>query len=350
MKVEYYYERTQRALDENKMIAPISVEIDLTNVCYQKCYYCNVEQFRAENPDKGTTEDYLKLISSLPKETKDITFAGGGEPLDNHDANIIMNHALKEGFKIGIITNGARLRHLKFSKEYHPTWIGIDFDAGNADLYFKIRKASFPKTISSVKEVIDDLQKFGTKLTFKYLINHYNNSIEQIKEAIWIAQEIRFDEFYVRVAHFKDNTEQVIPPDGEKSWWKLEHQIREECNSLGIDYIGAFAKQEDYVQDRGTGTVPVKQCFAPLFDPIFAANGDIYWCTERRGDKEYVIGNWLKDGISPLYEENLVPKMKDFIKHWKCALSCRYFNYNNFTSKIDKGLKDKNSGHDVGFF
>ena len=90
MKVEYYYERTQRALDENKMIAPISVEIDLTNVCYQKCYYCNVERFRAENPDKGTTEDYLKLISSLPKETKDITFAGGGEPLDNHDAVVYL--------------------------------------------------------------------------------------------------------------------------------------------------------------------------------------------------------------------------------------------------------------------
>ena len=31
MKVEYYYERVQKALDENKMVAPISVEIDLTN-------------------------------------------------------------------------------------------------------------------------------------------------------------------------------------------------------------------------------------------------------------------------------------------------------------------------------
>jgi len=298
----------------------------------------------------GTTDDYLKLISSLPKETKDITFAGGGEPLDNLDANIIMNHALKEGFKIGIITNGARLRHLKFSKEYYPTWIGIDFDAGNADLYFKIRKASFPKTISSVKEVIDDLKNFGTTMTFKYLINHYNNSIEQVKEAIWIAQEVGFDEFYVRVAHFKDDTKQIVPPNGEGSWWELEHQIRDECNSVGIDYMGAFAKQEDYVQDRGTGTVPVKQCFAPLFDPIFAANGDICWCTETRGDKEYVIGNWLKDGISPLYDENLVPKMKNCIKYWKCALSCRYFNYNNFSSKIDEGLKDKNSGHNVGFF
>lgn len=350
MKVEYYYERTQRALDDNKMIAPISVEIDLTNVCHQKCYYCLVEQFRAENPDMGTTDDYLKLISSLPKETNDITFSGGGEPLDNHDANIIINHALSEGFNIGLITNGARLRHLKFNEKNYPKWIGIDFDAGNADLYFKIRKASFPKTIESVKEVIDELKSFGTTMTFKYLINHYNNSFADIEEAIWVAQEIGFDEFFVRIANFKDSTQKIVPLENENNWWKLEHQIREECNSVGINYLGSFAKQEDYIQQRGEGTIPVKQCFAPLFNPVFTANGEIYWCTERRGDKGYTIGNWIRDGISPLYEENLVPKMKNFIKHYKCALSCRYFNYNNFTSKVDSGLKNKNAGHDVGFF
>ena len=85
---ELYYERLKKALDDEMISAPPSVEIDLTNICRQACYYCNSAKFRAHNPDKATTKDYIKLIDSLPKGVRDITYAGGGEPLDNLNANL----------------------------------------------------------------------------------------------------------------------------------------------------------------------------------------------------------------------------------------------------------------------
>ena len=98
---QYYYERISKQLKTNKFIFSPSVEIDLINNCYQDCYYCNVHDFRRDFPDVGSKEDYLKLIDDLPEECYDITYAGGGDPLANKDANEIMNYSLNKRFKIG---------------------------------------------------------------------------------------------------------------------------------------------------------------------------------------------------------------------------------------------------------
>lgn len=347
-KAEYFYERLQITLNNNLMIAPLSVDIDLTNVCHQACYYCNSEQFRVNSRDRATKEDYIRLISKLLPKTNDITFTGGGEPLDNPDAAEIMMHALKRGFKIGIITNGVRLWDLqsKFNQQNYPSWIGVDFDSGNQKDYWRIRKSSLSKVVASVEEVIDELKSFGTKMTFKYLINDYNNSTNQIDEAVQLASKIGFDEFYVRVAYFPDH---IIHPPGD-NWWELEKHIIRSCNEVGIRYLGSFAKQEDFLKLRGAGSKPVLECFAPLFVPAFTADGSIYWCCEYRGDNEYIIGNWIKDGIEPLYRQDLINRMKSFIKYHRCARPCRYYTYNLFVSKINAGLDQDDGGHTVGFF
>jgi len=345
---ELYYERLKKALDDEMISAPPSVEIDLTNICRQACYYCNSAKFRAHNPDKATTKDYIKLIDSLPKGVRDITYAGGGEPLDNLNANEIINHSLRSGFQVGIITNGARLRHLKFNGDYRPNWIGVDIDTADTDLYWKIRKGNLPKVIESVTEVMEDLKSFGTKMAFKYLITDYNNSLEHLEESVVLAKDMGFQEFFVRVAYFPE-PDHIIQPPGE-SWGELENQIREKCEDVGIEYISSFAKQQNFIDVRDGGLKPVKQCFAPLFLPVFTADGAVYWCCEHRGDKEYIIGNWIEDQCDYLLRTDLVPTMKKFIDTYKCAKQCRYFNYNNFASKIDGGLDGDDAGHTTGFF
>ena len=53
-------------------ILPAQVDIDLTNVCNQDCYYCNSADFRAEKPVQkkyteslACNEDYKKRIDLL---------------------------------------------------------------------------------------------------------------------------------------------------------------------------------------------------------------------------------------------------------------------------------------------
>ena len=406
-KESFYFERLQKALFTDKMVAPISVEIDLTNICHQACYYCNSVIYRAHNPDVATTEDYLRLLDQLPTDTHDITFAGGGEPLDHPDASKIMNYALRKGFKIGIITNGMGIRKLDFTKDYHPDWIGVDFDSADPEQYFKIRRGNLKKTISSVKTKLNEWKEHGTWWTFKYLINDYNNDPESIKKACELAAKLGFQEFFMRIVYFDTKTEKIpelqglaggkygdgLPAWGKKTkgsdrfkgsgirtlqppegwtWRELEAYTNKICKDLGLEYKQNLGKQEHFAEVLGRGSKPVGQCFSPLFFPLFTSVGKILWCCEHRGsdsEKEYTVGNWIKDGLDPLFDPKMVDKMTNFIKYHKCAIQCRYYKQNQFMTHLDKGeitqeqlIENKNNltkqleehgdktGHRAGFF
>ena len=340
---EYYFERINKQLKTGKFIFPPSVEIDLTNKCHQNCYYCNVHDFRRDFPDAATKEDYLKLIDNLPEECYDITYAGGGDPLANKDANEIFNYSLKKGFKIGIITNGMGIDKLKFDKEKHPSWIGIDIDVGNQEDYFKIRKGNLTKVIKGIEKVINEFKSYGTEITFKYLINDYNNSKEQFKEAIELASKVGFDAFFVRIAHFKNG--HIIQP--ETTWNDLETYLKEQCEKNNIRLGCSFEKEKDFISNKGKF---IEKCFGPMLSLIFCADGKIYWCTEYRGIKEYQMGDWIKNGLKELYENNYVDEMKNFIQCHKCNHQCRFYKNFKFIDKIIDGLEYEDAGHKVGFF
>jgi len=71
-------------------ILPAQVDIDLTNVCNQDCYYCNSADFRAEKPVQKKYTEYIALLDQLATwrahtpnsygTTHTITYPGGGEP------------------------------------------------------------------------------------------------------------------------------------------------------------------------------------------------------------------------------------------------------------------------------
>lgn len=341
---EYYFERINKQLKTDKFIFPPSIEIDLTNKCYQNCYYCNVHDFRKNFPDVGTKEDYLKLIDLLPKEDcYDITYAGGGDPLANKDANEIFNYSLNRGFKIGIITNGMGIDKLTFTKDKRPDWIGIDIDSGNQEDYFKIRKGNLNKVINGINKVIGEFKSYGTEMTFKYLVNDYNNLKKQFKEAIDVASKTGFDMFFVRVAHFKDG--HIIKP--ETTWDDLEEYLKEECEKNNIRLGCSFNKEKDFLINKNKF---IEKCFGPMLSLIFSADGKIYWCTEYRGVKEYELGDWIKNGLSELYSKEIVKEMKQFDECHKCSHQCRFYKNFKFIDKIINGLEHEDAGHKVGFF
>ena len=49
----------------NLPVLPNHVDIDLTNVCNQDCFYCNSADFRAKNLVTGRTNQYLNLLDLL---------------------------------------------------------------------------------------------------------------------------------------------------------------------------------------------------------------------------------------------------------------------------------------------
>ena len=92
---------------------PSRVDIDLTNVCNQDCFYCNSAEFREKFLVSGPTPFYYRLIDQLYawKETNpnhtgginEVVFTGGGEPTVHKDYHKIVEYCIDKNFKVMLV-------------------------------------------------------------------------------------------------------------------------------------------------------------------------------------------------------------------------------------------------------
>ena len=165
----------------NMKILPAQVDIDLTNVCNQDCYYCNSAEFRQQEPVQKKYTEYIALLDRLagwrshtPRSygtTHTITYPGGGEPTVLVNYEQVIEHTIDLGFLTSITTNGSNLNQLldtvSVEKLRKIAWIGIDIDAGTEDLYEQIRRSLTARSLfATVKENARNLIDVGVNVDF----------------------------------------------------------------------------------------------------------------------------------------------------------------------------------------
>src|SRR3990167_2825275 len=90
--------------------SPITVELDMTNICNHRCPECVSSYF--QNIDKSFLSQsiVLRIIKELSDAgVRGLIFTGGGEPLCNPQTVNAVKYAHKQGLDIGFITNGSLL-------------------------------------------------------------------------------------------------------------------------------------------------------------------------------------------------------------------------------------------------
>src|SRR5689334_23518694 len=90
------------AMLRGDVVYPISVELDLSNVCNHACPWCSYNGFRQENWKSFDDARIFTLLTELRDcGVQSITFTGGGEPLVHHRAADIFAHAVGLGLQFG---------------------------------------------------------------------------------------------------------------------------------------------------------------------------------------------------------------------------------------------------------
>ena len=121
---------------EKDNIMPRRFVFVLTNLCNLKCTFCFQE--RKKRSDRMTTEDWLKVVAQIPKQSR-ITLTGG-EPLVFEDFDMIFAKA-NEICETNIVTNGLLLTNQKIKKlinEKNFKILGVSIDTlGNINRDFK---------------------------------------------------------------------------------------------------------------------------------------------------------------------------------------------------------------------
>jgi cyclic pyranopterin phosphate synthase len=115
---------------------PVTVEIDLTNLCNHSCGGCNYSH--TVNIDKSHIPHDLAL--RIVRELCDfgvrgLTFSGGGEPLLHGEARLLelMAAARSKGVDVALITNGSLLRDPGFLDLC--TWLRVSQDAYDPETF-----------------------------------------------------------------------------------------------------------------------------------------------------------------------------------------------------------------------
>jgi len=167
-KLGYHQNRTRELVETGRTI-PISLEVDLSNICGDLCDHCHLAHTHKKGlKDKDGNYDPNKIMTIDVAETvfrklaeggvKSVVFSGGGEPLDSPLALEIFKIARKNGLECGMYTRGLGLKGeiAEFvAREFE--WVVVSLDATNSEDHFNIKHTrTFDK---KVKNILDFASK-----------------------------------------------------------------------------------------------------------------------------------------------------------------------------------------------
>lgn len=275
---------------DTKKILPAQVDIDLTNVCNQDCYYCNSAEFRKEKPVQKKYTEYIALLDKLASwrahspdsygTTHTITYPGGGEPTVLTGYEHVIEHTIDHGFLTSITTNGSNLDKLLDSivveKLRKIAWIGVDIDAGTEDLYEQIRRSLTAKSLfNRVIENTTNLVQAGVNVDFKALLNPLNDNDEALNDLFVLVKRIGGRKIYFR----------PVIVNGQA------HPITNETISR-LNRISESTAVPYWINTNKTLPRNYKKCHQMFHFPVFCADGKIYICCEGKGNPQFELGNW----------------------------------------------------------
>lgn len=288
---------------ESKILLPAQVDIDLTNICNQDCYYCNSADHRAAAPVQKKYTEYIRLLDKLATwrshspnsygTTHTITYPGGGEPTVLAGYENVIEHTIDLGFLTSITTNGSKLHKLINSVAVEKLrkigWVGIDIDAGTEDLYEQIRRSLTSTSLfTRVKENAQELINIGVNVDFKCLLNPFNESAQAIDDLFRYVKEVGGRSLYFRPVIYNNQAHHITD--------NLLDNIKLSSQKYAVPY---------WINTNKTQPRNYKRCHQMYHFPVFCAEGYIYVCCDNKGNPNFSIGRWDQDDFRDLWMTQL---------------------------------------------
>ena len=311
------------------VMLPASVDIDLTNICNQDCYYCDSADFRKSHPTAQTIDNYLKLIdqlttwknysSNLTGNVNTICFSGSGEPTLFKGFEKIIDYSITRGFRTSMTTNGTNLD--KLIDYVNPlnlkkiAWIGVDIDAGTEELYEKIRSTKNKSIFSKVIKNIKDLVVAGANVDLKILLSEHNSTIGALTDIFKLAQDLQ-----VRMIYFRPTVINYTAFDC--------NPYVELIDQLSLEYNVPTRINLKKFQPR-----TYSRCHQMYAFLIFCPDGNMYSCCENKGNPLYSIGSWVDADFRKSWYETNHHNMYNSINTKLCP-PCRSHNHNLAIEKV----------------
>ena len=336
-KILYHPDRMQEWMLSADTTAPITVKIDLTNVCNHDCPGC-IDAELIANDNNELNLDLLKdlLVDMKSLGVKAINYTGGGEPTAHKEFADVIRYTADLGFDIGLICNGSL-----FHKKTIPmeellekfTWIRISLDAYDHDTHVRTHgsKSTFDKTVSNIKDLVEikNTNALDVTIGVGYITNQYEDMDRQCWKFVELCRDMGVDYAQLRPSFGFLFDYDTISADEWRQIFSELKKYENEKFKLVVDE-GKFEK----IFSKDTGRC-YTSCHAQSFKSTsITATGHVYICCSLSGKKEGFIGNIKSEKFSDIWNGKVREKLLSELDVNKCPRLCVGDNLNEFMETI----------------
>lgn len=335
-KVLNHPEKYKEWYENGDTLGPITIKIDLTNVCNHDCPGC-IDYELIHNDNNSLNYDLFEdLLDSLKKcGVKGINYTGGGEPTTHKSFDKIIDLTHKKGFKIGLICNGSMF-HKWNMRVLLPmfTWIRVSLDAYSVETHKKThgKTANFNRTVKNLKllSTLKRMYNYDTTIGAGYITNQYPEMDRELYKFIEVCKNAKIDYAQLRPSFGFLYDYKSVNTDELNAIFKKAKSYKTENFNVIVDE----GKYEKILSGRGTCRT-YNTCHAQSFKATtITAVGDVYICCSLTGNKEGWIGNIKKESFYEIWNGK---KRKETLRNLdvkKCPHLCVGDNLNEFLDNV----------------
>ena len=348
-KILWHYDKIAPWLDE-KVVYPITIEIDPTNVCNERCTWCCWKDHRE---DKTTmSEEFLdKIIRNLAKVgVNAIIWTGGGEPLINRYVPKFMSLSKSLGMENSMFTNGILL-----TSEKIPTiikscaWVRISLGAATAETFSKCQGElkDFYKIIDNIKELVKVKKELNSDITIGVgMLVDVDNYHELYQEAM-MSKELGVDFFQGKPSNQMNS--------GDLEWWlnlvipqfkKAKELETEDFKILVAQYTkdkygedSTIFMNDQVIRFIDTMDSNEHECHVHNFVTAITANGNVSFCKNLRDRPEFVIGNLKTQTMEEIFNGERRKEVERKINDFGCHTFCQNRHLNEMLKFLKHPIK-----------
>lgn len=307
---------------EGKNPPPVTVELDMTNVCNHCCPQCSSWHLQNRNPCSLSLDLASNIIRQLAEiGVRGLTFTGGGEPLCHPHIEKFVKLAYKLGLDVGFITNGSLL-----NKETAKvlleccTWLRISLDAASAKTFRKVHGMDgdmFNKVIDNIALLTNMKKRLESKTTIGvgYLTCHHTKN--EMRNIAILSKKLKVDYLQFRPLriHNKGKFKYHLAGIVDRIYECL-NESTDTYNVLYSKHLYEMIKSQNYRRNY-------KKCYGQQFSSVISADAKVYLCCNARGRNKYCLGDLRKDSFENIWNSEERKKIIENIDLKDCVPICR---------------------------